>query len=33
LCTIYINPVITVYLIDVGLGCLGEDSCVCTCVY
>jgi len=26
LSTIYINPVITVYLISVGLGVLGEDA-------
>jgi hypothetical protein len=32
-CTIYINPVITVYLINVGLGGLSEDARVCTCVY
>ncbi len=25
-CAIYINPIITVYLINVGLGGLGEDG-------
>jgi len=33
LSTIYINLVITVYLINVGLGGLGEDACVCAHVY
>jgi len=33
LCAISINPVITVYLINVGLGGLGEDARVCPWVY
>jgi hypothetical protein len=32
LCTIYINVVITVYLISVGLGGLSEGAHVCACV-
>jgi len=32
LCAIYINLAITVYIINVGLGGLGEDAHVCACV-
>jgi len=33
LCAIYINPVITVYLINVGWGGLGEDAHICARIY
>jgi len=32
LSTIYINPMFTVYLINEGWGCFGEDTCVWACI-